>query len=146
MTLHLLKLSALTNVANVKDTNLGDILLAQRLLEHLGRLEHLLHGQRPRAPVDAHGAGALCVAKDLDRVVRVGVHSREGHSRVVCANGDQAEIERSAELANLLELWAPGESFVVGTVVVDSGRDGWNSTVSSVATEPDRLFVGANSP
>src|SRR5699024_12136786 len=97
-------LPALANVAHVKDARLRQAPALERLAQDPRRLQDLLHGEGPGAPVDAHGALAARVAEDLDRVEGVGVHGGEGGARVVGADGDEPQVERPAQLADLLEL------------------------------------------
>ncbi|KGQ09786.1 hypothetical protein BBAD15_g4889 [Beauveria bassiana D1-5] len=141
------KLTTLANITDVKDALLGDAAAAQRRPQQPGRLEHVLHGQRPRAPVDAHGLLAARVLEDFDRVKRVGVHGGKGGAREVGANGDEAEVKGPAQVPNLAKLRAARQRGVLGAVVVGAGGQApRDAAVARVAAEPDGAAARGHGP
>lgn len=85
--------------------------------------------------MDAHGALASRVQEDVDAVEGVGVHGRHDPARVVGADGDEAEVEGTAEGADLREGRARRVGVVRG-VVVFAGGEGRHGAVAGVAVGP----------
>lgn len=125
--------AALANVTNVEDSLFSDALSGQRLLKKPWWLEDVLFGQDPRTPMHAQCLCALGICKDVDAVEGIGVHRRHYKPRLVRANGDQAEIEWSTELADLFEGRAGRKTLVLCAIVVFSLGQIRHSAIASVA-------------
>ena len=144
-----LELPTFPNIADIKNAFLFHALPLQCLFQSPRRLQYVLLSEHPRPPVDTHRLLAFCVEKYVDRVLGVRVHGAHHEAWHVRADGDQAEIERPAELANLLEGWAGGQVGQVGIVVffgvVWEAGDG---AVTRVAAEVDGrgLWAGGDGP
>jgi len=82
--------------------------------------------------VDTHGATAAGVEENVDAVKGVSVHGRHDPARVVGADGDEAEVEGTAEGADLREGRAVRVGVVWG-VVVFGGGEGGHGAVACVA-------------
>lgn len=73
------------------------------------------------------------------------MHGRHEESRVISTDRDQAQIEGSAELPDLLEGGAM-RVIVFRAVVVDVPGQLGHSSISSVTTKPDFLAAAFNTP
>lgn len=82
--------------------------------------------------MDTHGATAAGVEENVDAVKGVSVHGRHDPARVVGADGDEAEVEGTAEGADLREGRAVRVGVVWG-VVVFGGGEGGHGAVARVA-------------
>lgn len=82
--------------------------------------------------MDAHRPLTLRVAEDVDAVEGIGVHRRHDPARVVGPDGDEAEVEGAAEVADLFEGGAVREVVRGGVVVFVFGEFG-DGTVAGVA-------------
>ena len=125
--------AALANVTNVEDSLFSDALSGQRLLKKPWWLEDVFFGQDPRTPMHAQCLCALGVGEDVDAVEGIGVHRRHDKPRFVRANGDQAEIEWSTELADLFKGRACRKILVLCAIVIFSLGQTRHSAVASVA-------------
>lgn len=79
-----------------------------------------------------HCAFALRVFEDVDAIERIGMHGRHDPPWVVGAYRDEAEIEGSAQVTDLLECGAMRE-VVGGAVVVDVFWEFGDGAVSGIA-------------
>lgn len=86
-------LSTLANIAHVKCSRLRESVLLHSLLQFSRRLQHILFCQHPCTPVHTKGILAFGVLENVYCIVRIGVHGTHQPSRVVCADGDEAEVE-----------------------------------------------------
>lgn len=125
-------LATLANVTNVKLALFGQIVPLQGLLQLPWWLQHVFLRQDPSTPMHAERALAFGVLENIDGVVRVCVHGAHYPSRLVCADRDQAEIKRTAELADLFKGRACRE-FVFGGVVVGDVFHVGNGAVAGVS-------------
>lgn len=134
----------LPNLTNIKDAHLLHTPHLQRLPQPPRRLQDILLGQNPSTPVHAQGATTAGVEKDLDGVTGIGVHGAHDVAGLVGADGDEAEVERAAVLADGCEGWAAREVGVCwGPVVcVGGGGRGWHGPVAGVAGEEEGLGRG----
>lgn len=82
--------------------------------------------------MDTHGAFAAGVEEDVDAVEGVGVHGRHDPARVVGADGDEAEVEGTAEGPDLRKGRAVRVGVVWG-VVIFGGGEGRHGAVACVA-------------
>lgn len=78
-------------------------------------------------------------------IERICVHGRHDESRVISADGDQAQIKRSAEFSDLLKGRAI-RVIMFGAVVVDVLGQLRHSSISSVTPEPDLLAAALDAP
>ena len=74
------------------------------------------------------------------------MHAREGGAGRICADGDEPQVERASQVADLLELRAAGQMGVLGAVVVDAVAHLGYGAVARVAAEPDRPAAGVDGP
>jgi hypothetical protein len=96
--------------------------------------------------MNSHRPLAFGVSENVDAVVRVGVHRRHDPSRIVCADWNQAEIERAAELADLLESWTDGQVGVFLAIVEFVLGQLGDCPVAGVASEVDFLAARSDAP
>lgn len=92
-----------------------------------------MHAERPLT------AG---VPEDLDRVARIGVHGAHDEARHVGADGDQAEIERAAQSADVGKGRAVRKVRVRGGPVVLAVGGAGDGAVAGVAGEVDGFGGG----
>lgn len=95
--------------------------------------------KRP-TPVHAKGTFAARVLEYVDTVERIRVHGGHDESGLVGADWNQAKVERSAEVANLLECRAVGEFGVFSAVIIFALGNFGNSTVASITRKDGQLF------
>lgn len=129
------KLPTLTNITNVENACLGDIMFLQRLLQFFRRFKDILFGKNPCPPVHSQGFSALGVLKDVDRVMRVCVQGAHNTARLIRRDWNQAQVKRPSEPAHLLER-GTNRKVVLRCVVVDVI---WKVRDCSVARVPVRL-------
>ena len=89
--------------------------------------------------MDRHGLLALGVLEDLHRIIRVRVQSTPHPPGPVRADGNQTQIERPAQLTDVLEVRAARQRVVFGAVVVLLRRHLRHSAVARVTAKPDGL-------
>lgn len=88
-------------------------------------------------------APTLRVDEDVDAINWVRVHRRHYEAGFVRADRDEAEVEGTAQLTDLLEGRAV-RVFERGIVVVDAGRESLNCAITGVSVEMPKLAVDAN--
>lgn len=141
------KLATLPNLADVKDALFRQVSTTKRLPQENGRLVDVLERQSPGSPMNGQGEATASLGEDLDGVKRVGVHAGEGNAWMVGADGDEAEIKGSAQVADVTEVRTPGEKGRKGRPVVVAARgEARNGTVARIAAEPDGPMAGADGP
>jgi hypothetical protein len=74
------------------------------------------------------------------------MHTAHDKPWVVRADGDEAEVEGPAQVADLLKRRTAREMGVVGPVVVGVFGQLWHGAVAGVAAEPDGLAARGDSP
>lgn len=88
------------------------------IFEFSRRSQDLLLGQDPSAPVHAERTLTLCIGKDVDGVLGIGMDIAEHPAGLVSADRDQAEIKGPAVFSDLGKCRAGGQVCVGGGVVV----------------------------
>lgn len=106
-------------------------MLPQRILQQLRRLQNILLSQHPSPPVHAQCPATLCVLENLNRVMRISVHGTHEKTRLVRANRDETQIERTSVLTDLFESRTCGIC-VFGGVVVNAVGQFWNGAITRV--------------
>jgi hypothetical protein len=125
-------LSTFANITHIKHSLLLDPLPLQRLFQQRRWLQDLFFSKDPSAPMHTKRLFTFRVDKDIDTVKWIRVQRREHVSRVVGADGDQAEIERSAMFTNLLKGRATWQVLVFLTIVVFIVGNLGNGAVTSI--------------
>ena len=95
--------------------------------------------------MDPHRPLTPRIFEYVHRVERVRVHGRHDPARIVGANGNQTQIKRSPQIADLLEGRAVRVD-VVGVVVVDVFGEFRDGAVARVAAEPDFFAAAFDEP
>lgn len=66
---------------------------------------------------------ALCIDKNIDCILWVGVDVAEEVARLVGTDGDEAKVKGAAEGSNLCKGWTRGEMREFGSVVINGRID-----------------------
>lgn len=81
----------------------------------------------------AQRTATLSVDEDVDGVVGIGMHGRHDPAGLVGADGNEAEVEGAAVLADLCEGRAVRQVCVLGAVVIFAGGHAGDGAVACVA-------------
>jgi len=140
------KLSAFSNITNIKISCLRQPFLLHRLLQQSWWLKYVFISQNPCTPMDAHSFLAFRIHKYVHTIERIRMHRTHDISWIIRSNRNQPKIKRTSQVTYLFKCWTMWKRREFGSVVVYVFWKIGNPAVTCVAAEPDRLSTRSNGP